>query len=133
MQPIKTSLFISLCILRDLPQQKIPRELSGGGDPAIFLCSHVPMNRFLDGMDQENSEKTRRKKWRKEKEEILFVFNYVHGGSQTHVFSCVLHRSGRHSGYCPRVTLPQENPLVWEPPLQHNMVKLMGYLKTLED
>jgi len=21
-------------------------------------------------------------------------------------------------GYCPRVTLPQENPLVWEPPLQ---------------
>jgi hypothetical protein len=27
----KTSVFISLCILRDLPQQKIPRELCGGG------------------------------------------------------------------------------------------------------
>jgi hypothetical protein len=53
---VKTSLFISLCILRDLPQQKIPRELSSGGDPAIFLCSHVPMERFFEGTDQENSK-----------------------------------------------------------------------------
>jgi hypothetical protein len=52
----KTSLFISLCILRDLSQQKIPRELGGVGDPAIFLCSHVPMERFFDGTDQENSK-----------------------------------------------------------------------------
>jgi hypothetical protein len=42
--------------LRDLPQQNIPRELCCGGDPAIFLCSHVPMKIFLDGMDQENSK-----------------------------------------------------------------------------
>jgi hypothetical protein len=53
---VKTSLFICLCILRDLPQQKIPRELCGGGDPAIFLHSHVPMKRFFDGTDQENSK-----------------------------------------------------------------------------
>jgi hypothetical protein len=49
---IKTSLFISLCILRDLPQQKITRELCSGGDCAIFLCSHVLMfswNDFLMG------------------------------------------------------------------------------------
>ncbi len=31
-----------------------------GGDPAIFLCSHVPRRRFFDGTDQENS-KTRGK------------------------------------------------------------------------
>jgi len=57
----KTSLLISLCILRDLPQQKISLELCGGGDPLIFLCSHVPMERFFDGMDQENSKTQGRK------------------------------------------------------------------------
>jgi len=42
--------------LRDLLQQKIPRELCvGGGDPGIFRHSHVPMKRFFDGTDQENS------------------------------------------------------------------------------
>jgi hypothetical protein len=46
---IKTSLFISLCILRFLPQQKIIRELCSGGDHAIFLCSHVLMEQFLMG------------------------------------------------------------------------------------
>jgi hypothetical protein len=34
-------------------------------------------------------------------------------------YSCVLHQSGTRSGLCPCVSLPQENPLVWEPPLQH--------------
>jgi hypothetical protein len=53
---VKTSLFISLCILRDLLQQKIPRELCGGGDLPIFLRSHVPMKRFFDEMDLENSK-----------------------------------------------------------------------------
>jgi hypothetical protein len=32
-----SSLYISLCILRDLPQQKILSELCGGEDPAIFI------------------------------------------------------------------------------------------------
>jgi hypothetical protein len=54
------------------------------------------MERFFDGMDQENSKtqvgkgqirkfrkKTRRKEWRKEKEEIF----YIHGGSHTRVCS----------------------------------------------
>jgi hypothetical protein len=56
--PLKPSHFISLCILRELPQQKIPRASCGGGDPrlAIFLHSRVPMERFFDGMDQENSK-----------------------------------------------------------------------------
>jgi hypothetical protein len=34
-------------------------------------------------------------------------------------YSFVLHRSGTPSGLCLCVTLPLENPLVWEPPLQH--------------
>ncbi len=29
----------------------------GGGDPPVFLRSHVPKKRFFDEMDQENSEK----------------------------------------------------------------------------
>jgi hypothetical protein len=53
---VKTSLFISLCILRDLPQQKIPRELLQRGRSCYILCSHVPMERFFDGTDQENSK-----------------------------------------------------------------------------
>jgi hypothetical protein len=48
-KPVKTSLFICLCILRDLLQQKIPREFCGGGAPSIFLHSHVLMKRFFDG------------------------------------------------------------------------------------
>jgi hypothetical protein len=42
--------------LRDLPQQKIPRELCGEGHPVIFIRSHVPMERYFDGIDQENSK-----------------------------------------------------------------------------
>lgn len=31
--------------------------MGGGGDPPVFLRSHVPKKRFFDEMDQENSEK----------------------------------------------------------------------------
>jgi hypothetical protein len=76
------------------------------------------MKRFFDGTDQENSrtqggkgqmrkilKKTRRKEWRNEREEILSCTSrFPH--------SCVLHRSGMPSGYCPHKTLPQENPLI---------------------
>jgi hypothetical protein len=113
---IKTSLFISLCILRDLlPQQKIPRELCGGGDPAIFLCSHVPMERFFDGLNHENSKtqggKGQIRKIQKNKKERKRRDFYTHGGSHTRMFSI-----GQEH---PRATaLPQENPLELEPPLQ---------------
>jgi hypothetical protein len=60
--------------LRDLPQQKIPRELHGGGDPVIFLHSHVPMERFFDGTDQENSKKQETKNGGKKKKKF---FTYV--------------------------------------------------------
>jgi len=74
--------------LRDLLQQKILGELCSGGDPAIFLRSHVPMFPWKDFMtgqikkirkhkhERDRSgkfKKTRRKEWRKEKEEIFFT------------------------------------------------------------
>jgi hypothetical protein len=119
---IKTSLFISLCILRDLPQRKIPRELCGRGDLTIICHSHVPMERLFDGMDQENSktqggkgqmrkiEKENKKERVEERKRRDFD---GHGGSHT---LCVLHRSGMPPAYCPCATVPQENPLIWEPP-----------------
>jgi len=101
---IKTSLFISLCILRDLPQQKITRELCSGGDRAIFLCSHVLMEQFFDGTDQENSKtqgaRGQIRKIQENKKEIMEERKRrdlcISGGSHTRVFA---------SGWgCPRAT-----------------------------
>jgi hypothetical protein len=41
-------------------------------------------------------------------------------------YSCVFHWSGTPWGYRPRVTLPQENPLIWQPPLQQNSLSTQG-------
>jgi hypothetical protein len=57
---IKKFHFISLCILRDLPQQKITKELCSGGDRTIFLCSHVLTEQFLMGRIRK-FKNTRRK------------------------------------------------------------------------
>jgi len=46
---------------------------------------------------------------------------YVRGGSSTHAFSCSL---GTPSGLCSWVPLPQENALVLEPPLGHNVLSI---------
>jgi len=43
---LNNPLFISLCILRDIPQQKNPRALCQGSSPN-FICSHLPMEIFL--------------------------------------------------------------------------------------
>jgi len=40
------SLLISMCILKDLPQQKNPRVLCWGNSPN-FISSHIPMEMFL--------------------------------------------------------------------------------------
>ncbi len=42
---VNNSLFISVCILRDLPQQKNPRVLCWGSS-LNYICSHVPMEIF---------------------------------------------------------------------------------------
>jgi hypothetical protein len=51
-------------------------------------------------------KKTRRKEWRKEKEEIFYCM-------WRFPYSSVLRRLGMASGYHHSATLPQENPLVW--------------------
>jgi hypothetical protein len=48
----KTSLLISLCIMRDLLQQKIPRDL--GKIPLYLYVPMFPWKDFFDEMDQEN-------------------------------------------------------------------------------
>jgi hypothetical protein len=55
--------------LRDLPELKSQVMIGSYAMSEILLCSHVPMERFFDGTDQENSKNTRRKEWRKAKEE----------------------------------------------------------------
>jgi hypothetical protein len=57
-------------------------------------------------------KKTRRKEWRKEKEEI---FMYV----EVPILVC-FPSVGNTLGVPPSCNLPQENPLIWEPPLQQN-------------
>ncbi len=85
-----------------------------GGDPPVFVRSHVPMKRFFDEMDQENSKKQEGKNGRNEKKRFLkFFFGNIPGGSP---YSCVPHWLGMPSCYRLRATLPQENPLVWDPP-----------------
>ncbi len=94
---VKTSLFISLCILRDLSQQKIPRELVIQlGE--ILLYFYVPMfswKDFLMGqikkIQKHKEERDRsgkfkkekeKKEWRKEKEEIFtYAKGTIHVGS----------------------------------------------------
>jgi hypothetical protein len=68
------SLFISMCILRDLPQQKNPGALCPGSTPN-FICSHVPGEILLFLMKRERSE------------EIKRVLLMESGCSSTHAFS----------------------------------------------
>ncbi len=103
---IKTSLFISLCILRDLPQQKIPRELCSEGDPIMFPCSHGKIfcwdgsgkfkNTRRKGADQENSKKQEGKNGGKKKKRFLCMSRFP--------YSCVFHRSGTPWEYRPHAT-----------------------------
>jgi hypothetical protein len=131
----KPFLFISLRTLRGLPQQKIPRELCGGG--RYFYVPMFPWKDFWwdgsrklkdtrrKGTKIRKFRKTRPKEWRKEKEEIFFSSTW------RFPYSCDLHSVGNSVevpilvcspwtplSYHPCVTFPQENPLIWEPPLQ---------------
>jgi len=116
----KTSLLISLCILRDLLQQKIPRDLGKSPYICTFPCSHEKIfwwdgsgklkNTSRKGTDHENKKKQEAKNGGKEKKKFfLNFFGNIPGGSP---YSCVLHRLGMPSCYRPCATLPQENPLV---------------------
>jgi len=69
--------------LRDLPQQKIPRELCDGGDPAIFLYFRVPIESFLMGKIMKKIFKNKKKRMDERKRREF----YLCGGSHTHVLS----------------------------------------------
>jgi hypothetical protein len=108
--------------LRDLSQQKIPRELCGvmwwGRSPLRF---YVPMESFFDGTDQENSKtrggkgqiknkkfkKNRRKEWREIKRDFYTV--------EVPILVC---SSSIGNTLRPCAILLQENPLIRESPLQ---------------
>jgi hypothetical protein len=75
----------------------------GGGDPPIFIFSHVAMERFLDETDKENSEtqggkghirkiqrKQEGKNGGKKKKRFLGTWRFP--------YLCVLHRLGTLSG-----------------------------------
>ncbi len=72
-------LYIFVCILRDLPKQKIPRELCGGGDPTIFLRSH---GKIFQGDGSGKFKKQEGKNGGKKKKRFLQL-----GGFHTCVFS----------------------------------------------
>jgi hypothetical protein len=95
------SFYFSLYLEGSLPQQKIPRELCSEGGERTHYISMFPWKDFLMGwirkIQKQKEErdrsgkfkKTRRKEWRKEKEEILFyfIFKSVEVRYHTHVFS----------------------------------------------
>ncbi len=89
------------------------------------------MERFFHRTNQEISEiqggKGQIRKIQKKQEgknggekKMRFLFLKLH--MWRFLYSCVLHRLGTPLCYCPHATLPQENPLVWEPPLQHKIL-----------
>ncbi len=98
---------------------------------STFLCSHGKIFEWdgsgkfkitrRKGTDKKNSKKLEGKNGGKKTEEIV----YIRGGS--HIFG-VLHQSGTPLGSHPHATLLQENPLLWEPPLQHNTYQLLNFI-----
>jgi hypothetical protein len=68
------------------------------------------MERFFGGINHEISNKQEGKNRGKKKKRFLHMWRFP--------YSCVLHQSGTPWGYHPHATLPQENPLELEPPLQ---------------
>jgi hypothetical protein len=72
----------------------------------MFPCSH---ERFFYWTDEENFKKQEGKNGGKEKKRFPCTWRFP--------YLFVLHWLGTPSGYYyPHVTLPLENPLVWEPP-----------------
>jgi hypothetical protein len=84
------------------------------------------MKSFFDGTDQENSKtqgvEGQIRKIQKNKKERMEERKrrdfYIHGGSHICVFSI----SQEHPWATAHVTLPQENPLKWEPPFQQKVL-----------
>jgi hypothetical protein len=74
----------------------------------ILQYFYVPIERIFDGTDQENSKKTRRKEWRKEKEE-----NFTNVEVRILLCSPLVGNALRLLPYC---NPPSGEPLVWNIP-----------------
>jgi hypothetical protein len=68
----------------------------------------------VKGQIRKIQKKTRKKEWRKEKKRDF----YIHGGSHICVFSIGKEHPWATTAH---VTLPQENPLVWETSFQQKV------------
>ncbi len=120
------SFYFSLYFEGSPPQQKITRELCSGGDRAKFLCSHVLMEQFWmgqirkfkntrrKGINQENSRKQEGSNGGKKEKRSVHTWRFP--------YWCVCHWLGMPSCYHTCATLHQENPLIWEPPLQYHKI-----------
>jgi hypothetical protein len=62
------------------------------------------------GRSRESKKNKKEKNGGKKKKRFLCMWRFP--------YSCVFHWSGMPWDYRPHATLPQENPLIWEPPLQ---------------
>jgi hypothetical protein len=82
-----------MCILRDLPQQKEPRELRCWGSYPNFICSHVPCKHFFYAKWERIVEMKR---------ELL----PLRGGSSSYAFLCILQRFGNTLGLMPSSAPP---------------------------
>ncbi len=90
---------------------------------SMFPCSH---GTIFDGTDQENSKtqggRRQIRKIQENKKEMMEERKRrdlcACGGSHTRVFAI----GWGCPGYHPCATLRQENPLIWEPPLQHHKI-----------
>ncbi len=121
-QSLKTSLFIYLLYFEGSPQEENPLGVMWWGRSSYistFPSSHGKIfwwdgsrkfkNIRREATDQENSKKQEGKNGGKKKKKILHTLRFP-------VYSPSV---GNALRLLPLCDLPQENPLIWEPPLQH--------------
>jgi len=77
----------------------------------IPLWFYIPMERFFDGTDQENSKTQGGNNGGKKKKKFWHMWRFP--------YLCVLHRSGMPSCYC------HTDPLLWEPRILHYTPKIL--------
>jgi len=94
--------FLFMCVVWGISPSRRTLVCFAGGAPLILYVFMFPWKYFFH------------RKWERREEKKRRIVS-IRGGSWTHVFSWGLRTP---LGSSPRVPLPQENTLVWEPPLQ---------------
>jgi hypothetical protein len=78
---------------------------------SMFPCSHEKI--FLMGQIRKIQKNKKERMEKRKKTRFIFIYFLR---SWRFPYSCVLHQSRTPLGYCPRATLPQENPLLQSSP-----------------